>query len=278
MIARLWYAGLLFLCYPAVAIGLWPSLFTIGALVALPLGVVALIGVANPQYLAVRPRLLRAVRGGTYVVAAQLVYYMVWHASSERRHVTLVVHEPVPPALRLIYRVTDGDPPGSGWHRRFEMPPSGILHTSYAMDMGWYDPADPHPLTLLVVSAKGDTVERAAHWRNAGSASIDGCQFSYDEFAAGPAVQPGDAQQAGQSGIWMDSIPAWGVVCDNGRLRRARDGEQPRLPSLVWSCIYSQSGTMACGNREAPVTAPVAPPSGQPAPRGSPATSTPALR
>lgn len=244
---------MLLICAAAIYAGLWPSLLTLGALFALPLGAVALIGEFSPRALLARPRLLRFARVGTYVLAAEFVLLGARSVWSQRRHVTLIVHEPVPPALRVVYQVTDGSPRAFRWNRRHEIPASGVLHSQYAMDLGWYRPEDPHPLTVLVVSSAGDTSDVAGHWRLGGFTSADGCRFFFDEYAVGPAPAAAEFELGVRPATWMDYLPEWGVVCDAGRVRRSREGEQASGGPQPAFCVYQRSGGMSCpGGSPAP--------------------------
>lgn len=193
-----------------------------------------------------RPRLLRFARVGSYVLAAEFVLIVAGTIWSQRRHVTLIVHEPVPTALRVVYQVSDGTPRRFRWNRRHEMPASGVLHSQYSMDLGWYRPENPHPLTILVVSSVGDTAEVAGHWRIGGFTSADGCRFLFDEYAVGPAPADDEYEFGVRPATWMDSLPDWGVACDAGRVRRSRVGEQASAGPRPAFCVYQRSGGMSC--------------------------------
>jgi len=252
MLARLWYAGLVLVCAAAVRIGLWPSLLTLGALAALPLGILAVIGVISPALLGSRPRLLSAVRWGAYALSAELLLVGGWSTWDRRRAVTLVVYDPVPRVVRIVYDVRDGTPVRRlSWNRRFDVPSSGTVYTRYGMDFGWYAADNPHPLTVLKVSTDGDTTRVPGSWLRGGFARGLGCGYFHDEFLVGPDSVVDEA--FGERPVsWLDSTSTWGVACDGERLRResvALGVPSPR-PSEV--CRYVRDGGMHCWSGPAP--------------------------
>lgn len=250
MIARLWYAGLLALCGLAVWIGLWPSVLTLFALAALPLGVIALLGLVSPTALLQRPRLLRIVRWGAYFLCAEFVLVAAYLTWNRRRPVTLIVREPAPALVRIVYGVHDGLPVSRlAWRRTFEVPASGLVHTRYGVNSGWFDPTNPYPLTVRLVPASGDTISLPGAWLRHGAARGLACQYRYDEIAVGRVASASDSTPAERPDSWLDSTNSWGVTCRDGRLELAWSTQTPPSSPPHEICFWAREGSMRCWSR-----------------------------
>ena len=248
--ARLWYLLLLLVGFASIAVGLWPSLLTLWALIAVPICVLAAVGIASPNALAARPRLLRAVRLGAYCLCAELLLVGAWLAVKQQRTVVLVAHAPAPTLVRLIYEVGDGaTPSGPPWDRYFEVPANGVLHTASRADHGYYREGQAHALEVRLIDPSGDISRGDGRWVRGGYADAGGCRFEYGEYriATPPAALP--APNGESPSDWLDSLPNWGVACRNRRLWRAARGEKPNPPTPTQVCYYEPWGGVACSTR-----------------------------
>jgi hypothetical protein len=246
---RLRYAAVLLASLLAIYVGLWPSILTLGALLAAPLAVLSLVGLVYPRFLERRQLLRRFVAICGTVIATELIILVAWVAWTPRRPVQLIVQPSFPPRARIIYGVVDGAPRSwLRWERRFEVPPTGLVYSSYPADDGWYREANPHPVTALVVSERRrDSIP--VRWIGGGKREAATCTLAYDEFAFGdmtPASR--HAIASAESSGWLDSLPSLGVTCRGGRLYRVRNGD-PASPELRRSgpaCYYDRAGGMTC--------------------------------
>lgn len=167
---------------------------------------------------------------------------MVW---TQRRTVTLIVGEPAPSVVRIVYGVSNGSPRDWwSWNRTFVIPPDGIVHTLYPMDLGWYRPENPHPLRVLQRRDSRDTIELPGAWVRGGFAKSSNCDLDYDEYVIG--------LNEATSVEWLDSLHLWQVECKDGRLLRSLGGISNVAPPRQL-CIYSQGGGLECRN---PATVP----------------------
>ena len=249
MFSRLRYALLLALSLVAIYIGLWPSLLTAGVLLGVPLALLGLLGIAAPRVIARRRRLHRFAIVGGALLGTELLLLLAWLAWTPRRPVLLVLEYPIPPRVRVIYGVADGAPRvWWRWERRFEVLSSGLVHTQYAMDEGWYRPDNPHPMRAVVHGdgALLDTVH--AVWVEGGTTQAGACGVAYDEFAIGDAGRAHTRVVGGEiiSG-WLDSLATWGVTCHRGQLFRTAPEDTNSLRRTAPACYYDQDGTMTCG-------------------------------
>lgn len=245
--ARLWYLLLLLLAAASVYIGLWPSILTLFALAAIPVAAGAIAGCVSPDAVARRPRVLQALRWGAYVLCTEWVLLLGWETWSKRRIVTLRVQSPPPGRVRIVFDVKDGRPRRfATWHREFVVPATGIVHTQYAADQGWYRKETPHPLRVRIVNDSGATVPAAGQWLRGGFVETAGCLFQYDEYAVWNASnsRPGSGALAPIN--WLDSLPHWGVDCVDGRLRQSAGSRRTAFPAPHRTCYYKADGGMSC--------------------------------
>jgi hypothetical protein len=255
MVTRLRY-GLLFTgALLAISIGLWPSWLTLGAVIALPLALIALAGLLNPAFVD-RHRGLRRFAGvGGGIIGLELVLLYAIVAWTPRRPVLLTAHEPVPQRVRVVYNVVDGEPrEWWRWGRRHMVPATGVVYSEYPMDQGWYRRDNPHPVQAIVTTGTGSNHPSPAAWASGGTTEAGGCTLQYNEYILGDHRQLTDRRAESDSrGAWLDSLSTWGVECRRGRLYRLQPGEISVLRRTGPACYYGRSGGMTCA---IPATAP----------------------
>lgn len=243
MLSRLGYLALLVLCVGLIWIGLWPSPLTLISLVALPTAVVALIGAISPETIRSRPRLRRILRGSVKLLLAASAFVLVWYFWNERRPVVLVVTDPYPEVVRVIYEVTDGSRRRFRWDRVYQVPANGIVHTGYSQDHGHYRMDNPHPTKVVMITATDESRELPGGWLRGGFARGTACYLSYDEYLVGREVP--DTNFSRDQDSWLDSLAWWGVSCMDGRLSvdstRSTDLGRP-----TERCHYDRDGSMSC--------------------------------
>ncbi len=249
MFSRLRYALLLALSLVAIYIGLWPSLLTVGALLAVPLVLVGLLGITIPRVIARRRWLHRFAIIGGALLGTELLLLLAGLAWTPRRPVLLVLEHPTPARVRVIYGVADGAPRvWWRWERRFDVPSSGLVYTQYATDEGWYRPDNPHPMRAVVRGdgALLDTVH--AVWVEGGTTQAGTCGIAYDEFAIGDGGRTRSRVVGGKvmSG-WLDSLATWGVTCRRGHIFRTATEDTNTLRRTTPACYYDRDGSMTCG-------------------------------
>ena len=243
-VARLGYAALLAAAAYAIVLGLYPSLLTLGALVALPVAAVALTGVVAPGAVRRRRALRRIASVGAAFLsleAATVAWWLLW---SRRRPVVLVLDRPAPQRVRVVYDVTDGAPaPRLAWARRFEVPAGGIVHTRQGPDDGFYSAGNPHPLTVLVRRAGGGVDTVVGVWAEGGYTQSGACTLRYDEYAIDDAARAATESWDPATRVsWLDSLDSWGVACREGRLVRAPAGARVPLRRTGPPCYYHGGG------------------------------------
>ena len=250
LIARLWYLGLLVVCAAAITIGLWPSLLTFGAILAVPTGLLAIIGLVRPAFFHSRPKLLWVVRSGMYAICFELLAFGIWMQWNQRRPVSLVVHQPAPARVRIVYDVANGEPVHRlSWGRVFDVPASGVVYTRYSMDLGFYSPANPHPLVVRLVRGAGDTVMYSGAWLQGGFARGLDCHYSHDEFIIGPDTMvhgPDTSRWPDRPASWLDSTGTWGVHCEHGVLQVDHAAPNHPSPRPTQACFYRRDGGLEC--------------------------------
>ena len=252
--SRVRYAGILLVAAAAVFVGLYPSLLTLGALVAIAIVPIALFGLVRPASLEHRPRLRRTALIGGALLAAELLALGAFLSWNRRRPVHLSIPEAALGRYRIVYNVADGTPRRFAWGRQFEFAyfdTTRVLHTQYGPDMGMYQPENPHPVTAFVRDTGGPGQAAPARWVAGGTTSAGGCTFSYDEYLVGDTVsgRPAPEDPVGPRAGWLDSLATWGVVCRAGRLYRQDSvSVAPReLQRTAPACYYSRQGAMVCG-------------------------------
>lgn len=249
MLIRLRYAVLLAGALLAILVGLWPSLLTLGALLAVPLAFVALAGLLRPAFIEKRRSLRRFAAVGGALIGLELAVLLVVIAWTPRRPVLLVTQSPVPPRVRVVYNLADGAPRSWWrWGRRYQVPAAGVIYSQYSMDRGWYRPADPHPVRAVANAGTGqfDTVPVA--WVRGGTTQAGPCTLEYDEFVLGDTARlVGRTEDVSPRGGWLDSLSTWGVECRDGRLYRIPPGRPSELRRTGPPCYYDRTGIMVCG-------------------------------
>lgn len=250
MLLRLRYAALLLASVLAIVIGLWPSLLTLGALLAIPLVVLALAGLFRPLFVEARQRLRRFVRLGGSVIAAELVIVFAVIAWTPRRPVLLVAESPVPSRVRVIFGVDDGAPRSwLRWGRRFDVPAGGVVYSQYPRDQGWYREENPHPVQAVVTTASGHFHSVRVAWVRGGTTQAGACTLAFDEFALGDTARALEEVSDGFQPVgWLDSLSTWGVECRQGRLHRVPPERASALHRTGPASYYNRAGTMACSS------------------------------
>lgn len=248
LLTRIRYAALLLAALLALAAGLWPSILTLGALVALPTAVVALVGVVAPDVVGRRRWLRRTATAGGAFIVVELVVVTGWLVWDRRRPVVLAVRPPLPARVRIVYDVEDGVARRwPAWARRYDVPASGVVHTRDAPDHGSYSPDDPHPLRVVVWHGARARDTAVGAWVAGGRTRSGACTLAYDEFAlARSALGDTVATDGGRRVGWLDSLDTWGVECRGRRLRRAPAGMRPRLVRTDAACYYDRAGGLGC--------------------------------
>ena len=200
MLVRVFYALLLAVALLAIWAGLYPSVLTVGALVAAPLALIALVGVIAPGVVQRRRWLRRASAIGAALLGLEIVSLAGWFVISKRRPVLLVAHDPLPQRVRIIYNVHDGQLRKSlAWGRRFDVPENGVVYSQYGMDRGSFRPNNPHPLTIVVRRGSGESDTVAGAWQAGGSARSGTCALEYDEYSFGHATSAEHSSSTSQA-------------------------------------------------------------------------------
>lgn len=244
MRARLRYLAVLIVSIAAAAIGAWPSLLTVGAVLAIATGAAALIGAAKPSTIDSRVTLRRFTIGGGAVLALELLALAAYTAATPRRTVHLVVPSNAPGVVRVIYNVRDGaSSPPWRWDRYFNAGSgaAALIHTRLPADDGWFRPDRPHPVVARTTA--GETVR--SRWIAGGYAEAESCSVAFDEFAIGPdPIPPRDPGLLLGAG-WLDSLSTWAIECRGSRLFRKQGGTALRRTSAA--CYFGDSGYVTCG-------------------------------
>lgn len=244
MRARLPYVAVLMISAAAAVLGVWPSIFSIGAVLAIGTGIAAMIGLAQPSIVNTRVLLRRFTLGGGGVLALELIAFVGWMALTSRRTVHLVVSSAAPTVVRIVYDVRDGvSSPVWRWDRYFRADTGArtIIHTRLALDEGWFDDSAPHP----VVARTRVGASMPSRWIAGGYAKAGSCRFAFDEYSVGEApLQPRDPN-ALLAGGWLDSLSTWGVECHGGHLSIGTRGASVRRTGEA--CYFDASGGIACG-------------------------------
>ena len=248
---RLRFLALLLLSLAAIAIGMWPSILTLGALIALPLGVIALAGMIRPSWV-LESRVLRRVSEiGAALLVAEIAVLVAVVAWTPRRPVELRTRAPAPSRARIVYGVSDGEPRRwLRWTREFDVPANGMVYTRYAPDNGWYKATEMHPLRVTVQGGAGERQVAHGAWIGGGSARAGRCVVAYDDFSLAPSVTRAAASSVGADLIAagpLDSLASWGLACRKGKLVRARKGSDASLVRSGPACYYDRTGVMTCG-------------------------------
>src|SRR6185437_7371788 len=210
--ARLRYLTVLLISAAAAVLGAWPSILTIGAVLAIGTGLTAIVGVANPSIIDRRVVLRRLTLDAGGVLALELIAFVGWVALTPRRTVHLVVPSAAPTVVRIVYDVRDGvSSPVWRWDRYFR-PDTGahtVIYSRLALDEGWFHDGAPHP----VVARTRAGASIPARWISGGYTKAGSCQFAFDEFSVGGTpLEPRNPTTLLTAG-WLDSLSTWGVEC-----------------------------------------------------------------
>lgn len=240
---RLPYFAVLLVSIAAVPLGLWPSLLTIGAILAIGTGSAALMGAIKPAVIDARRALRLFTLGGGAVLALELVAIATYLAVTPRRTVHLVVRSDSSRLVRVVYSVSDGAS-SSVWHwDRYFTAGAGtpaLIHTRLAPDDGWFDADNPHP--VVARTEAGALVP--ARWIAGGYTQAGSCTLAFDEYSIGPhPLAPRDPQALLTAG-WLDSLATWGVACRGGRLVRSARGAP--LQRTSEACYFDTAGGVSC--------------------------------
>ena len=150
MRARLRYLAVLLISAAAAVVGVWPSILTIGTVLAIATGLVAIIGIAKPSIIDRSVVLRRLTLGAGGVLALELAAFVGWLAFTPRRTVHLVVSSAAPTVVRIVYDVRDGVPsPVWRWDRYFRADTGTriVIYSRLALDEGWWSrEGAPHPV------------------------------------------------------------------------------------------------------------------------------------
>jgi hypothetical protein len=235
----------------AIAIGMWPSVLTLGELLAVPLGVIALAGMIRPRWV-IESRALRRVSViGAALLVAETAVLLAVVAWTPRRPVELLTRSPAPRRARIIYGVVNGAPRRwLHWSRQFDVPASGVVYTRYAPDNGWYRSTEMHPLQVTVLDDAGERHEVRGTWIGGGSAPAGQCVVAYDDFSLAPTVTRRAPNSVDADPIAvgpLDSIHTWGLACRDGKLVQATKGSTATLLRSGPACYFDLTGSMTCG-------------------------------
>jgi hypothetical protein len=250
MRARLRYLTVLLISAAAAALGAWPSILTIGAVVAIGTGLAAIVGVAKPSIIDRRVLLRRLTLGGGGVLALELIALIGWFAITPHRTVHLVVPSAAPTIVRVVYDVRDGAAsPVWRWDRYFRADTGAhaVIYTRLPLDAGWWFPkGSPHP--VVARTRAGATI--AARWISGGFTQAGSCQFAFDEFSVGGTpLEPRNRTTLLTAG-WLDSLSTWGVECRGGHLSIGAGGAAPRRTTEA--CYSNADGGVACKDSARP--------------------------
>ena len=240
MRVRLQYVVILVISALAVVVGLYPSLLSLGALVGLATGTIALVGVAKPSLVQSRTGVRRLATGGAVFLALELVAFATWLALTSKRTVYLEVATAHPAIVRVVYGVRDGvSSPWWRWNRDLIVQGSGLVYSSLDRDNGWYRSGRRHPVEAQ--DSRG--VKVPVQWTAGGYTHAGRCELAYDEFTLG--IEHAKSQVPANPGSgWLDSLSAWGVQCRNGLLFRGPIGSV--LQRTGPTCYYDREGGVTC--------------------------------
>jgi len=240
---RLRYLAILLVSLLAIMVGLFPSLLTLGAILGIVVGSIALIGLVHPPTIESRRRLRRFTHGAGIVLTAEVILLALRLVSTPRRTVHLELTKNAPGLIRIVYDVTDGEEsPYWRFNRYFVVNPAplGIVYTQLPPDNGWFNARNPHPVVARTI----DGLDVPARWISGGYSRAANCRVEYEEFSIGDSAprarDPTTLLHAG----WLDSLSGWGVTCQDGRLRR---GTNETMTRTAPPCYFDQDGVLACG-------------------------------
>jgi hypothetical protein len=227
----------------AILVGAWPSILSIGAVVAIGSACAALVALVRPSLVDSRPVVRRFTLGAGGVLALELAVLVLWIAITPRRTVHLTVASSAPRIVRVVYGVRDGQAPSPfHWDRHFNADTGAltIIHTRLRSDDGWFREHEPHPTVARTVA--GAAVP--ARWISGGFTQAAGCRVTFDEFSVGTApIAPRDPNTLLSAG-WLDSLSAWGIECHAGRLFRSSNAIT--LRRTAGPCYFDAAGGVTC--------------------------------
>jgi len=250
MRARLRYLAVLLISAAAAVVGVWPSILTIGTVLAIATGLVAIIGIAKPSIIDRSVVLRRLTLGAGGVLALELAAFVGWLAFTPRRTVHLVVSSAAPTVVRIVYDVRDGVPsPVWRWDRYFRADTGTriVIYSRLALDEGWWSrEGAPHPVVARTHSGATDP----ARWISGGYTKAGSCQFAFDEYSVGETpLEPRNTTKLITAG-WLDSLSTWGVECQGGHLSIGNGG--PTSKGTTNTCYFDADGCVTCKGSAGP--------------------------
>jgi hypothetical protein len=244
MRTRLRYLAVLLASVLAIAVGAYPSLLTLGALLGIGTGLAALAGLIAPRILETHRGLRWFTLGGGVAVTLEILTLAVWIALTPRRTVHLTVPSEAPRLVRIVYGVRDGVPSARWrWDRYFAVDSAtvSIIRTRLDPDNGWFNERQAH----AAVAQTEAGVPVRVRWTAGGYADAGRCRIAYDQFYVGHgSATPSDPSHLLQGG-WLDSLSQWGVDCRDGQLVRSSTGVHMRRTSAP--CYFNERGGITCG-------------------------------
>ncbi len=244
---RLPHLALLVCALFAVVVGLFPSLLSIAAVIAVPLAILAIVGVAFPNVINQRPWLRRISVLGLIVFGAEFVIITGRLVATKRRSVELVVDGTSPRRVRVVYGVTNGASGPWFWTRKIIIPLSNVAYVRYKDNGGWYSANNPHPIRVMIRGVKQNQPRISASWVAGGYTEGGACHFEYDEYTLGnPSDLKVPVQTSQPHTGWLDSLNTWGVECRRGMLFRYPSGGVPSVRRTGSACYYLPDGSVTC--------------------------------
>ena len=245
--SRFRYFALLVCSLFSIVVGL--SILNIGAILALPLAALGLVGLVSPSVISKRPWLRRVSDIGLVVVGGLFVLVTGRLAVTRRRPVELVVDGTAPRKIRVVYGVADGAPQPWSWARQIVIPSTNIAFVQYADNGSWYSSGNPHPIRVITKGVGGTEHSGVGSWAAGGYTEGGACHFEYDEYSVG---NPSAVEVAARAGApdtgWLDSLDTWGVECRGGKLVRSHSGNVPNLRRTGVACYYLTDEAVSCSS------------------------------
>ena len=247
--SRLPYVALLVCAIFAIVIGLFPTYLIVGAILAVPVGIIALVGAISPTVISSRPWLRRTAMVTLVIFGSEFVIVTSRLAATRRRPVELVIDGTEPRLIRVVYGVTDGARHPFAWTRRIVVPSSNVALVRYPNNGRWYTAANPHPLRVTTRSGARPLHNSFGAWTGGGYTDGGACHFEYDEYSVGdkPSVQAAGALPQMRTG-WLDSLSTWGVDCRDGKLVRSKSRNASNLRRTGPACYYFRDGAVGCSD------------------------------
>jgi hypothetical protein len=196
----------------------WPSLFTVVALVSLPAFFIAAVALARPSILASqgtrdpRQSLRRYVHFSAFVSVTAVLYWTGRMAATHNAPVDIIVPAGLSGPVRILFAVSGGVPASNNGRRSvFEIPPERILVSEARRDDGWWRNSE---LRFFARDNAG-LQEIRGKAGSAGTEVVGTCAVSYEDFSIEPRVKT--PQSVFRE---LDDRSVRNLKCEGGRITR----------------------------------------------------------